>query len=109
MVPDPAPRWIVIGKRGSGKSTLAERVGEDLHLPVFDLGLVHWLLNGGKRDEADFRARVAELAAGTDWVMEGVYGWLAQAGLARATTLIWLDLSWEGCRDGLLARDCDVA
>ncbi|WP_053220878.1 hypothetical protein [Methylobacterium indicum] len=36
--------------------------------------------------------------------MEGVYGWLAEVALVRATLLIWLDLSWDECRNGLLAR-----
>ena len=54
----------VIGNSGSGKSTLAERLGTDLHLPVFDLDRVHWHRDGRKRDENDAKRRVAELAAG---------------------------------------------
>ena len=42
MVADPASRWVVIGNSGSGKSTLAEQVGMALHLPVYDLDLIHW-------------------------------------------------------------------
>jgi hypothetical protein len=33
-----------------------------------------------------------------------VYGWLAEAAVPRATALIWLDISWDVCREGLLAR-----
>jgi hypothetical protein len=43
-------------------------------------------------------------AAGPRWIIEGVYGWLAEVALPRATSLIWLDLPWEDCRAGLLQR-----
>ena len=104
MVPNPALHWIIIGNSGSGKSTLAERVGVALHLPVHDLDFVHWHADGRKRDETDAKVRVARIAAGDGWVIEGVYGWLAEVALPRADTLIWLDLSWDDCRAGLLAR-----
>lgn len=102
--PEPAWRWLIIGNSGSGKSTLAERIGQDLHLPIYDLDLVHWHRDGRKRDEGQAIARVAEIAAEDGWVIEGVYGWLAHIALARVTALIWLDLSWDECRAGLLAR-----
>ena len=38
------------------------------------------------------------------WIIEGVYGWLAEIALPRATALIWLDFPWSLCRAGLLAR-----
>lgn len=104
MAPEPASRWLIIGNSGSGKSTLAERIGTALHLPVYDLDLVHWHTDGRKRDEGDARGRVGKVAAGNGWVIEGVYGWLAEVVLPQADTLIWLDLSWDDCREGLLAR-----
>ena len=33
-----------------------------------------------------------------------MYGWLAEVVVPRATALIWLDIPWEVCREGLLAR-----
>jgi len=35
------------------------------------------------------------------WIIEGVYGWLAEVALPRATALIWLDLPWS-----LAVPDC---
>ncbi|MGX7706009.1 AAA family ATPase [Methylobacterium sp. Gmos1] len=104
MSPPLAVRWVIVGNSGSGKSTLATRLGRILHRPVHDLDLVHWHPDGAKRDEADARARVAGIAATDAWIVEGVYGWLAEVALPRATRLIWLDLPWEACRAGLLAR-----
>lgn len=96
--------WVIIGNSGSGKSTLAERLGAALDRPVHDLDLVHWHPDGRKRDEDEAKARVAGIAATDAWIIEGVYGWLSEVALVRATLLIWLDIPWEACRYGLLAR-----
>lgn len=47
---------------------------------------------------------MAAVATGPSWIIEGVYGWLAEVALERATALVWLDLPWAECRDGLLGR-----
>jgi energy-coupling factor transporter ATP-binding protein EcfA2 len=97
-------RLVVIGNSGSGKSTFAKRIGAALNLPTHDLDVLHWHLDGRKREEGEAKALVAEVAAGTGWVIEGVWGWLVEIALARATVLVWLDLSWDECREGLLQR-----
>jgi adenylate kinase family enzyme len=97
-------RLLIIGNSGSGKSTLAGAVGSRTSQPVFDLDAIHWQDHGHKRDEAIARNMVAEIAAQPHWIMEGVYGWLAEAALPRATALIWTDLPWPECRAGLLGR-----
>jgi adenylate kinase family enzyme len=96
----------VIGNSGSGKSRLAEGLGALIGAPVFDLDLIRWNDNGfgAKQDEDVAVQKVANLAATERWVIEGVYGWLAEVALPRATALIWLDIPWEVCREGLLAR-----
>lgn len=104
MLNSAATRLVVIGNCGSGKSTLARRVGEALRLPVHDLDLLHWRDEGSKRDESEAKALVADLAKGPSWVIEGVYGWLAEVALDRATALIWLDLPWAECREALSRR-----
>ncbi|MFY9956597.1 hypothetical protein [Bradyrhizobium sp.] len=43
-------------------------------------------------DEDAAKRMVADAAAESKWIIEGVYGWLAELALPRATSLIWLDL-----------------
>jgi adenylate kinase family enzyme len=97
-------RLMILGNSGSGKSTLAAQVGAALLLPSHDLDHLHWQADGRQRDAAEARALVADVSTGPAWIIEGVYGWLAEVALLRATDLIWLDLPWAECQDGLLRR-----
>ncbi|MFM9943580.1 MAG: AAA family ATPase [Hyphomicrobiaceae bacterium] len=99
-------RTLIIGNSGSGKSRLAEALGSQVHAPVFDLDLIHWKDNGSgaKQDEGVARQEVGDLAKTERWVIDGVYGWLAEVAMPRATALIWLDIPWDVCREGLVAR-----
>jgi adenylate kinase family enzyme len=99
-------RTVVIGNSGSGRSTLAARLAALANVPAIDLDLLHWVDDGYgvKRAEADAQQLVRETATQPGWVIEGVFGWLAEVAIPRATGLIWLDLPWSVCREGLLAR-----
>lgn len=99
-------RTIIIGNSGAGKSNLAEHFAALIPGRAVDLDLLHWEDDGRgpKRDENAARALVRDIAAGPAWVIEGVYGWLVEEAFPRATALIWLDLPWSACRQGLLAR-----
>jgi adenylate kinase family enzyme len=99
-------RTLIVGNGGSGKSRLAHQLAGILEVPMVDLDEIHWEGDacGSRRDETKARDMVAEAAAKSAWVIEGVYGWLARVALPKATVLIWLDISWEECRAGLVAR-----
>ena len=100
------PRIVIIGNSGSGKSTLARAIASAEDIVAHDLDPIHWQDAVGviKRDEAEAKQAVKTLAAEPRWVIEGVYGWLAAAALPRATELIWLDLPWSVCSEGLASR-----
>jgi hypothetical protein len=87
-------------------SALAESLAASIHVPVIDLDLLNWEGNGydRKRDEDAARRMTLEVSTQPLWIIEGVYGWLADVALPRATALIWLDFPWSLCRAGLLAR-----
>jgi adenylate kinase family enzyme len=99
-------RMVVIGNSGSGKSTLAEAVAGLAHIPAIDLDLLHWEEGsyGLKRNEDIARKLVLDISDQPRWIIEGVFAWLAEVALSRATALIWLDFPWGACRAGLLAR-----
>jgi adenylate kinase family enzyme len=99
------PRVVIIGNSGSGKSTLAGALARRISAPAVDLDPIHWQDKVGvKRDESQATAMVVEIAGKPRWIIEGVYGWLAAAALPFATSLIWLDLPWTTCSEGLSRR-----
>jgi len=99
-------RVIVIGNSGSGKTTVANRIGNLFSIPVIGLDAFHWQGDGygRKRDEKEARQLVLQATTAPRWVVEGVFGWLVDVAVERATALIWLDIPWDECREGLLAR-----
>jgi hypothetical protein len=50
-----------------------------------------------RREPAVAVDMVRTRAADDAWVIEGVFGWLANGALPRATALIWLDVPVEEC------------
>ena len=97
-------RWLLIGNSGAGKSVLSTRIGAALGLPIHDLDVLYRSPDGRMRREGEAKALVAAVAAGADWVIEGVFPELIAVAQARATAMVWLDLSWDECRAGLLQR-----
>jgi adenylate kinase family enzyme len=96
---------VIVGNSGSGKSTLAQELARRIDAPAIDLDPIHWQDRvGNQRDEKLATDMVIEAAAKPRWIIEGVYGWLAAAALPFADSLIWLDLPWEVCREGLSRR-----
>lgn len=105
MIETLGPRVVIIGNSGSGKSTLARQLAMRASFRTADLDHVHWLDKvGSQRDEAQARDMVHVAARSPRWIIEGVYGWLVEIALPRATALIWLDMPWGVCRAGLEAR-----
>jgi adenylate kinase family enzyme len=99
------PRIVIIGNSGSGKSTLSKALAARVGGEVIDLDRVHWQDKVGvKRGETEAKAMVAGIAAKPRWIIEGVFGWLADVALPSATSLIWLDMPWNVCRENLARR-----
>jgi len=99
-------RTLIIGNSGSGKSWLAKRLGDASAQRVTDLDDVHWLPGGydAKRPRETAIELVTVAASARSWIIEGVFGWLAEPILHRATLLIWLDIPWPDCERNLRSR-----
>lgn len=106
MVDALAQRTIIIGNSGSGKSTLAARIAAAAGPPPICLDEIYWIDQASlkKRGQAEALAMASAASRDSRWVIEGVFSWLADAVLPRATMLIWLDLPWSDCLSGLIER-----
>ena len=99
-------RTLILGNSGSGKSWLAFKIAEALGCKAVDLDTIHWEPGGYGvvRDKQVAIDMVHQEASGPAWVIEGVFGWLAQEALPRAMALIWLDLPISQCLDNIRQR-----
>jgi len=91
-------RVSVIGTSGSGKTTFAGRLAERLGVAHVELDALFWRPDWQEPDETEFRARVvAALDRPEGWVSDGNYARLFEDVLARADTVVWLDLPMRTC------------
>jgi hypothetical protein len=99
-------RSVIIGNSGAGKTTLGRQMAAMTGARHVALDDIYWINQAGlhKRVEPVAKQMTAEIAETPQWVIEGVFGWLAEVALPRATALIWLNLSWDECKAGLEAR-----
>lgn len=99
-------RIIIIGNSGSGKTTLAKKLGGILSIQVSHLDNLFWEPGSfsQKRSKEIVFQDISLLKDEESWIVEGVFGDLAQEFLERADCLIWLDMTWEVCHANLLQR-----
>ncbi|MCR9137989.1 MAG: AAA family ATPase [Alphaproteobacteria bacterium] len=85
-------RVMIIGQPGSGKSTLARTLGGITHLPVVHIDHIHWKPGWVERPGPEKDALCAEVHARETWIFEGGRSVTWPERLARADSVIWLDL-----------------
>ena len=90
-------RVAVVGTSGSGKTTLARALAGRLGVPHVELDAFHWASGWTEVDEQTFRDRVATALETTGWVTDGNYSAVRDLYLARADTVVWLDLPLRTC------------
>ena len=85
-------RVSVVGTSGVGKSTFASSLALVLGCPFLELDSVYHQADWVPLDSSAFRARVADVASGERWVIDGNYSKVRDIVWARADTVVWLDL-----------------
>lgn len=100
-------RVAVIGCGGSGKTTLANELAARLDLPVVHIDSHYWRIVDGERVEStpeQWRGCHRGLIAADEWVIDGMKLGVLAERLARADTVIYLDLPTRECLGGILRR-----
>jgi len=86
-------RVMIIGQPGSGKSTLARELGAITKLPVVHIDQIHYGPGWVERPGPEKDRLCAEVHARDRWIFEGGRSSTWPERLARADTLIWLDVA----------------
>ncbi|MFT5288612.1 MAG: adenylate kinase family enzyme [Planctomycetota bacterium] len=86
------PRISVQGSSGSGKSRLSKALAEGLGAPYLELDSIFHLANWEPLPKEEFRRQVEVFAQQESWVIDGNYSAVRDLVLARAETLVFLDL-----------------
>jgi adenylate kinase family enzyme len=85
-------RVSVVGTSGAGKSTFAAALAGVLGVAWLELDSVYHQADWTPLPLEEFRLRVAALASGPCWVIDGNYSAVRDIVWARADTVVWLDL-----------------
>ena len=85
-------RVLVIGSCGAGKSTFSRRLHKLTGLPLLHLDRHYWKPGWVESEVDEWKAKVEELIAGDEWIIDGNYGGTMEMRMRRADTVIWLDL-----------------
>jgi adenylate kinase family enzyme len=89
-------RVSVVGTSGSGKTTLGRALAARLQIPFIELDSIVHQANWVALPDVEFCARVAAVAGGERWVIDGNYHVVRDLVWDRATTIVWLDLPrWQ--------------
>ena len=97
-------RVVVTGLAGSGKSTFAVALAAKTGLPVIHLDLAFWKPGWVAPSETEWREKQRVVLAGDAWIADGNYHETLDLRLARADTLVVLDMPWLLCSGRALLR-----
>jgi adenylate kinase family enzyme len=97
-------RIAIIGCGGSGKTVLAHRLGEHVGLTVTNLDKLYYDDGWNPTPMEKFADIQRDLVAVDRWIIEGNYASTLPIRLARADTVIFLDLPARTCLWGIAQR-----
>ncbi|MHC4342677.1 MAG: DNA topology modulation protein [Planctomycetota bacterium] len=97
-------RIAILGCAGAGKSTLALQIGESLGIEVIHLDRHFWKPGWVETPREEWAELQTELLAGESWVADGNYGATLEIRLARADTILFMDMPRRLCLWRILKR-----
>lgn len=99
---------LIIGNSGAGKTFLGDLVAEytGLHLVQLDEILLD-PTEFHERDTKGKREEIQKILSRGDWIVEGIFGELANEFMPYCDLLIWIDLPWADCYEGLVQRGAE--
>ncbi len=95
---------IVIGSPGSGKSTFARRLRDAAGLPLFYLDMIWHLPDKTNVTREEFDARLADILARNEWIIDGNYNRTLEVRLRACDTVFLFDLPTDVCLEGVRRR-----
>ena len=87
LIGPPLQRISIVGATGSGKTFLARRLAAKLDLPLHELDEVR----RAAVEHGGFGEAVGELAAASEWIIDGHYRDVRAIVWRRADTIVWLN------------------
>ena len=95
---------IVIGCPGSGKTTFAEKLYKKTGLPLYYLDAIWHKPDRTHISREDFDARIREIFAEDEWIIDGNYSRTIEMRLMECDTVFLFDLPKEICLQGAVER-----
>jgi adenylate kinase family enzyme len=99
-------RVLIIGNSGAGKTWLGKALARTAQIPFYPMDTLFWQPGhfAQKHPKNEIEAACAQLIQESNWVIEGVFGWMADLCAPRATHLVWLDIPLAQCLENLTQR-----
>lgn len=96
---------IIIGCPGAGKSHFAKKLREATGIPLYHLDAIWHKPDKTHISRVEFDEILRELLQKEDWILDGDYSRTMETRLRACDTVIFFDVPYEVCIQGMKARE----